>query len=61
MFNEGKHFCIYFIQCFSSEKVLINHKENCMIINRKQGIKIPEKYDNILKFNKFHKQFVTTN
>ena len=26
--KERKHFCMYCLQCFSSEQVLTNHKEN---------------------------------
>ena len=45
MFNKTKnknekHFCKCCLQCFSSEKVLIEHKENCLIINRKQSVKL---------------------
>ena len=28
------------MQCFSSEKVLIEHKENCLVINGKQSVKL---------------------
>ena len=51
-----KHFCMYCLQCFSSERVLNNHTENCMVLNGEQAIKMPTKGDNILKFNNFHKQ-----
>ena len=54
--KERKHFCMYCLQCFSSEKVLTNHKENCIQVNGTQAIKMPSKNDNILKFNNFHKQ-----
>ena len=54
--KERKHFCMHCLQCFSSERVLNNHKENCIIINGKQAIKMPEKGDNILKYNNFHRQ-----
>ena len=53
--EHGKHFCIYCLQCFSSEDILNKHKTNCIIINSKQAIKMPEK-GSILKFNNFHKQ-----
>ena len=53
--KERKHFCMHCLQCFSSEKALINHKENCIQVNGTQAIKMPTK-DNILKFNNFHKQ-----
>ena len=44
MFNQTKHehrkhFCMYCLQCFSSEKVLNNHKENCIQVNGTQAIK----------------------
>ena len=54
--KERKHFCIYCLQCFSSERVLNNHKENCIQVNGQQAIKMPNKDNNILKFNNFHKQ-----
>ena len=45
MFNKTKYkakryFCKSFLQCFSSEKVLIDHKEDCLIINGKQNVKL---------------------
>ena len=33
-----KHFCMHCLQCFKSEIVLNNHKENCIIINGAQAI-----------------------
>ena len=51
-----KHFCMYCLQCFSSERVLNNHKNNCIQINGTQAVNMPEKGDNILKFNNHHKQ-----
>ena len=54
--KERKHFCMHCLQCFSSERVLTNHKENCIQINGTQAIKMPTKDNNILKFNGFHKQ-----
>ena len=54
--KERKHFCMYCLQCFSSEKVLTNHKENCIQVNGTQAIKMPTKDNSILKFNNFHKQ-----
>ena len=54
--KERKHFCMYCLQCFSSERVLSNHKENCIQVNGKQAVKMPDKDNNILKFNNFHKQ-----
>ena len=38
--KNQKYFCKCCLQCFSSEKVLIEHKENCLIINGKQNVKL---------------------
>ena len=54
--KERKYFCMYCLQCFSSERILIKHKENCLQVNGQQGIKMPDKDDNILKFTNHHKQ-----
>ena len=54
--KERKHFCMHCLQCFSSERVLTDHKKNCIQVNGTQAIKMPTKDDNILKFNNFHKQ-----
>ena len=61
MFNQTKHkarkhFCKHCLQCFSSERVLNNHKDNCIQVNGTQAVKMPDKDNNILKFNNFHKQ-----
>ena len=31
--KERKHFCMYCLQCFSSERILANHVNNCLTIN----------------------------
>ena len=54
--QHRKHFCMYCLQCFTSEEVLNNHKTNCIAINGDQATKIPDKDNNILKYNNFHKQ-----
>ena len=54
--KEKKHFCMFCLQCFSSERVLANHVNNCLTINGNQAINMPKKGENILRFNKFHKQ-----
>ena len=54
--KERKHFCMHCLQCFISERVLKNHKENCIIINGKQAINMPKKGENILKYTNHHKQ-----
>ena len=47
---------MYCLQCFSSERILVNHVNNCLMINGKQAINMPKKGENILRFNNFHKQ-----
>ena len=54
--KERKHFCMYCLQCSSSKDVLEKHIESCLIINGKQAIKMPEKDNNVLKYNNFYKQ-----
>ena len=54
--KEKKHFCMFCLQCFSSERVLANHVNNCLTINSYQAINMPKKGENIPKFNNFHKQ-----
>ena len=54
--EHKKHFCMHCLQCFSSEEVLNNHKNNCIQINGTQAVKMPDKNNNILKFNNFNKQ-----
>ena len=54
--RERKHFCMYCLQCFSSERILANHVNNCLTINDAQAINMPKQGENILKFNNFHKQ-----
>ena len=38
--KNKKYFCKCCLQCFSSEKVLIEHKGNCLIINGKQSVEL---------------------
>ena len=54
--RERKHFCMHCLQCFSSERVLNDHKDNCIQVNGTQAVKMPDKDNNILKFVNFHKQ-----
>ena len=52
--NKNKnYFCKCGLQCLSSENVLIEHKENCLIINGKQSLKL--KSDSI-SFKNYFKQ-----
>ena len=54
--KERKHFCMYCLQCFSSERILNDHKVNCLQVNGTQAIKMPTKDNNILKFENYYKQ-----
>ena len=54
--KERKHFCMHCLQCFSSERVLSDHKDNCITVNGTQAVKMSDKDNNILKYNNFHKQ-----
>ena len=54
--KEKKHFCMYCLQCFSSERILANYVNNCLTVNGAQAINMPKQGENILKFNNFHKQ-----
>ena len=38
--KNKKYFCKCCLQFFSSEKVLIEKKENCLVINGKQSVKL---------------------
>ena len=58
MFNKAKnknekHFCLYCLLCFNSENILAKHKENCLIINGEQRVKLSE---GIIKFINYFKQ-----
>ena len=44
------------LQCFSSERILANHVNNCLTINRAQAINMLKQGENILKCKNFHKQ-----
>ena len=54
--KERKHFCMYCLQCFWSERVLVKHVNNCLTVNGAQAINMPKQGENKLKFNNFHKQ-----
>ena len=53
--KNKKHFCMHCLQCFSSIKILNKHKPNCITINGKQAIKMPEKGEQVY-FKNYHKQ-----
>ena len=41
---------MYCLQKFSTEQILLKHKDNCMVVNGKQAIRMPKKGENILQF-----------
>ena len=51
--KNKKWFCGSCLQCFSSESVLIRHKENCLSINGKQSVNLEK---GIIKFENYFKQ-----
>ena len=51
--KNKKWFCRSCLQCFSSESVLIKHKENCLSINGKQSVKLEK---GIIEFENYFKQ-----
>ena len=58
MFNKTKHkgkkyFCRNCLQCFSSEKILNEHKEDCLAINGKQNVKLEEGF---ISFKNYSRQ-----
>ena len=61
MFNKRKnknkkYFCRYSLQCFSSENVLTEHKENCLVINGKENVKLGK---GSISFKNYSKQLPT--
>lgn len=41
--EHRKHFCMHCLQCFSSESVFNNHKDNCIQVNGTQAVKMLDK------------------
>ena len=54
--KERKHFCMYRLQCFSSIEILDAHRKNCIVINGKQAIKMPNEDENGVEFINHRKQ-----
>ena len=50
-----KHFCMYCLQCLSSKEHLEKHKVDCIEINGKQAIRMPEP-ESIIEFTNYRKQ-----
>ena len=53
--KNKKYFCKCCLQCYSSENVLIEHKENYLIINGKQSVKFKSDSSN---FENYFKQLL---
>ena len=52
--NKGKkYFCRNCLQCFSSGKILIDHKEDCLVINGRQNVKFKS---GTINFRNYFKQ-----
>ena len=51
--KNKKYFCKCCLQCFSREKFLIELKENCLIINGKQSVKLKS---SSISFKNYFKQ-----
>ena len=51
--KNKKWFCKSCLQCFSSEKVLIKHEEDCLSINGVQSVNVEE---GIIEFENYFKQ-----
>ena len=54
--KNKKHFCMSCLQCFSSERILVKHTNNCLTINGAQAINMTKQGENILRFNNCDKQ-----
>ena len=58
MFNKTKYkgkkyFCKNCLQCFNSENILSEHKEDCLVINGKQSVKLESGF---ISFKNYSKQ-----
>ena len=51
--KNKKWFCRSWLQCFSSENILIKHKEDCLSINGKQSVDVEK---GIIEFENYFKQ-----
>lgn len=56
--HHRKYFCTYCLQHFTTKEGLNQYKENCLIINGCQAIKMPNKGKNIVEFKNYHKQML---
>ena len=51
--KNKKYFCKCCLQCFTCEQLLVEHKENCLIINGKQNVKLKSRS---ISFESYFKQ-----
>ena len=51
--SAEKYFCKNCLQYFSSEKILSEHKEDCLVINSKQSVKLERGF---ISFRNYSKQ-----
>ena len=61
MFKQTKHkskknFCMNCLQCFSSIEILDAHRKDCIVINGKQAVKMPNEDENEVEFVNHRKQ-----
>ena len=61
MFKQTKHkskknFCMNGLQCFSSIEILDAHRKDCIVINGKQAIKMPNEDENGVEFISHRRQ-----
>ena len=54
--KNKKNFCMNCLQCFSSKEVLDAHRKDCIVINGKQAIKMPNEDENRVEFINHRKQ-----
>ena len=55
--RNKKHFCKYCLQCFSGERVLVEHKETCFKINGKQTVKLRSRS---IRFKNYFRQLAVS-
>ena len=46
-FFSRKYFCMYCLQCYTTEDILNKHKIECIVIDRNQAIKMPDENNKI--------------
>lgn len=54
--QHRKHFCMRCLHFLSTDETLTKHKSVCMVIDGEQAIKMPQKGNNTLQFQNYHKQ-----